>query len=136
MAKRWRVVMLGSLTLFGVFLGIVLFSQRYALAWNDGQPGFSLRIRNHVASTFKEGYLVPQGEKTFATIGLANRHYYEFRLYEAANAKSGFFEVWSDHDQSVRASLQKGSSLLGKKVRLELESRKIDLLAGDVWYIK
>lgn len=64
---------------------------------------------------------------------LQEKPYYRFRLYEKASDRSPFFEIWGESDQP-QISSSNGS--FKSKVRIELESRKIGALMGDVWFIR
>lgn len=123
----------GAVGLIGVGLLAYQFFTHDAIILNDTGTGPILAGRSSIRSTYKEGFLVMDEKEVVRTPLLQEKPFYRFRLYEKASTRSPYFEIWSESDQP-RISSANGS--FKSKVRIELESRKIGALMGDVWFIR
>lgn len=126
-------IVVGVVGLIGVCLLAHQFFTHNAIILNDFGTGLILVGRSNIRSTFKEGFLVMDEKEIVRTPLLQEKSYYRFRLYEKASDMSRFFELWSENDQSKISSAR---GTFKSKIRIELESRKIGALMGDVWFIK
>lgn len=126
-------VVVGAAGLIGVGLFAHQFFTHYSFVSNDSGTGLMLAGRSNIRSTFKEGFLVMEEREMVRTPLLQDKPYYRFRLYEKASERSPFFELWSESDQP---NISSAGGTFRSKIRIELESKKIGALMGDVWFIK
>lgn len=135
MSRKLRIVgwLAGGVAVIGVAV-FGLSRSGYGIELNDEGTGLRIYTHHEVKSEIKEGYLVLQAKRTLTSPNLRQSTFYQYDLYESPSIHSGYFEVWSDQLQPSQSHGK--TTFKGPKIRLELESRKIDILKADVWYIK
>lgn len=135
MSRKRRIVWwLGSGAAVLVLAAVSVSRSGYGIELNDAGTGLRVYRHYEVRSEVKEGYLVLQEIRTLTSPNMRQGTFYMYRLYDKPSIHGGYFEVWSDRNEPDQSHGK--LTFTGPKIKLDLESRKIDVLKADVWYIK